>query len=132
MPTGLLRIEQSNVDTSNSQTVGTRLKMFIDQASLPLEDIGIFVYEVIPFGSVNTSVFIGVASPSDMLNLPAGEPGTPVVGDKFRLEEIDLVFRSNQHLEGVIGLITDDVKLYFKLKAGIEAVPGTPFVVTIT
>ena len=132
MTTALLKIERSNVDRSNSQTVGERLKIYMDQASIPLEDIGIFVYEVMAFGTVNTSVFIGVASPSDVDNLPAGEPGTPVVGNKFRLEEVDLIFRSNQHLDNVVSLITEDVKTYFKLKANIEAVPVIPEVVVIT
>lgn len=132
MTTAILKVEQSGVDHSASSTVGLRLKMYLDQASIPLEDIGVFVYEVMAHGTGNISVFIGVASPSDMSNLVAGEPPIPVIGERFRMEEVDLLFRSKIHVDETIKLITGDIKEYFRLKAAINTVPLVPFVVVIT
>jgi len=132
MTTGVLKVERSGIDSTNSTTVGVRLKMYLDPLSIPGEDPAIFVYEVVSHGTGNISMFIGVSSPSDVDNLVLGEPVTPVVGDRFRVDTVDLLFRSDIHTVKVIALLTEDVKEYFRLKAAIGTIPGTPIEVVIT
>ena len=132
MTTAILKLERNEFDNRASTTVGVHLKAYLDQASIPLEDINVFVYEVIPFGAGVISMFIGIVSPSDMGTLLIGEPVTPVVGTRFRLGVADLVFRSDIHLEKVITALTEDIKEYFRLKTSIATVPGSPFVVVIS
>jgi len=132
MTTGILKVERNDIDHISSTTVGVRLKMYLDPASIPLEDPAVFVYEVMTHGADVISMFIGIASPSDITNLVLNEPVTPVVGTRFRVDVVDLLFRSDIHTEQVIKLITQDITDHFRLKAAISTVPPTPIVVVIT
>jgi len=67
----------------------------------------IFVYERRQFGSGTQDVFVAVASPEDINTYPED---APAAAGFFRLNFVDLIFRSTQFMEDAWEVIQADVQ----------------------
>ena len=109
-----LKIQPSSMERFvEGRTQGFRLKASVVEAV----DVSssIFVYQIVtmPGYTDRDFHFVNVASPSDLEEYPVGIPpdlNDPELGDFFRTDEIDLVFRSAKAVDEALESIDQDVE----------------------
>lgn len=124
-----LLITRKEVTKVNYQYLGAfRLRIEVTDPSSSGADPNVFIYNQRPINPYDQTVeadFLAVASPVDMAEYPAGEPRDGTEFPFFRLDYVELDFRSTAYVEKAWGLIVAEVSNLLAALNRLEALEVT-------
>mgnify|MGYP001098188921 CR=1 FL=1 len=129
----LRRYELQNVNYQWLGAFRLRVEALPEPTSDPPMDTNVFIYRrdpVNPYTGTQTDTFFAVASPVDMSEYPVGAPSATTRFPFFRLNYVELDFRSSAQAEEAWRIIVHDVDNLLKaLDRMDQLVPTTTITV---
>jgi hypothetical protein len=124
-----LKLTKYQVTEVNYQFLGAfRLRVEVTDPTDSGADPYVFVYNrrpVNPYNQEVTDDFHAVASPGDLAEYPVGEPNGQTAYPFFRLDYVELDFRSTEQAERVWQLIVAEVDVLMKSLDRMETLVPT-------
>lgn len=113
-----LKLTKSQLTEVNFDFLGAfRLRVDVTDPTDSGADTHVFLYNLRPtnpYDETQTADFMAIASPGDLAEYPAGQPNSNTTYPLFRLDYVELDFRSTEQADETWALIVAEVSALLK------------------